>query len=101
LLRAAQDAVSYVDGLEIVAFMSDRKTQHAVVMCLMIIGEVVARLLDLPPETDDQFAALPLTKMRGMRNRIAHGYYTINLDVVWSTVTLELPPLIQMLQAHK
>lgn len=37
--------------------------------------------------------------MRGMRNRIAHGYFDINLDVVWSTVKTALPELLKQLPA--
>lgn len=37
--------------------------------------------------------------MRGMRNRIAHGYFDINLDVVWDTVQLALPGLLEQLRA--
>jgi uncharacterized protein with HEPN domain len=38
-------------------------------------------------------------EMRGMRNRIAHGYYDINLDVVWETVSAALPELVEELRA--
>ena len=41
----------------------------------------------------------PWRSMRGIRNRIAHGYFDINLDVVWETVQLALPELIVQLDA--
>lgn len=37
--------------------------------------------------------------MKGMRNRIAHGYFDINLDVVWETVRTALPDLLQRVSA--
>jgi uncharacterized protein with HEPN domain len=42
---------------------------------------------------------LPWRNIRGMRNRIAHGYFDINLDVVWDTVQTALPGLLMQLQA--
>ena len=42
-------------------------------------------------------AEIPWRAMRGMRNRIAHGYFDINLDVVWDTVQTALPQLLAQL----
>ena len=42
-------------------------------------------------------AQVPWRNMRGMRNRIAHGYFDINLDVVWDTVQTALPELLKQL----
>ncbi len=36
--------------------------------------------------------------MMGMRNRLIHGYYDINLDIIWETVTKDLPPLVSQLE---
>lgn len=44
-------------------------------------------------------AQVPWRSMRGMRNRIAHRYFDINLDVVWSTVQTALPQLLEQLPA--
>ena len=42
---------------------------------------------------------VPWRSMKGMRNRIAHGYFDINLDIVWDTVRTALPPLVERLTA--
>jgi len=42
---------------------------------------------------------IPWRNMRGMRNRIAHGYFEINLDIVWDTVQTALPELLKQLPA--
>lgn len=44
---------------------------------------------------------VPWRSMRGMRNRIAHGYFDINLDVVWDTVQTALPDLLKHLSAAR
>ena len=45
----------------------------------------------------EKHASVPWRNMRGMRNRIAHGYFDINLDVVWDTVQTALPELLKQL----
>ena len=47
----------------------------------------------------EKHAQVPWRSMRGMRNRIAHGYFDINLDLVWDTVQSALPDLLQLLPA--
>jgi uncharacterized protein with HEPN domain len=84
--QAATNALSFVEGLSKDEFIRDKRTQHAVVMSLIIIGEIAAKVMDRHAEFAVQFPQVPWRNMRGMRNRIAHGYFDINLDVVWDTV---------------
>jgi uncharacterized protein with HEPN domain len=95
--QAAEDALVYVDGYAKEDFLGDKRTQQAVVMNLMIIGESTARILEFHPEFAALHPGLPWRGMRGMRNRIAHGYFEINLDVVWDTVRSALPELLEAL----
>jgi uncharacterized protein with HEPN domain len=95
--EAASDARSFVEGLSKEAFFTDKRTQQAVVMSLIVIGEAATKLMDRYPEFTAQHADVPWQSMRGMRNRIAHGYFDINLDVVWETVQTALPALQELL----
>ena len=97
--QAAADACSFVDGVSKADFLLDRRTQQAVIMSLIIIGEAVAKLMDGYGEFTQRHNHIPWRSMRGMRNRIAHGYFEIDLDVVWETVQLALPELIVQLDA--
>lgn len=97
--QAAADACSFVEGLSKADFLADRRTQQAVIMSLIIIGEAVAKLMDGHGEFTQRHNQIPWRSMRGMRNRVAHGYFDINLDVVWETVQLALPELIVQLDA--
>jgi uncharacterized protein with HEPN domain len=92
--NSAQLALTFVDGMNKVEFLQDQKTQHAVVMALLNIGECSRRILDGFPETAVRFDSIPWHSMRGMRHRIAHGYSEINQDLVWETVTKDLQELI-------
>jgi uncharacterized protein with HEPN domain len=87
--QAAANACSFVEGVSKADFLSDRRTQQAVIMSLIIIGEAVAKLMD----GHGEFTRDTIT-FRG-----AAGYFEIDLDVVWETVQLALPELIVQLDA--
>jgi uncharacterized protein with HEPN domain len=61
-------------------FLGDRRTQRAVVMSLVIVGEAATKAMDHYPDFTAAHPQVPWRSMRGMRNRIAHGYFDINLD---------------------
>ena len=94
MVEAAGQAVTYVEGLSKEDIRTDKRTQQAVILNLIILGEAATKLMDRYPEVAAANAAIPWQSMRGMRNRIAHGYYDINLDVVWATVSVALPDLV-------
>jgi uncharacterized protein with HEPN domain len=97
--QAATDACAFVEGMGKADFLKDKRTQQAVIMSLIIIGEAATKVMDGYAEfTQAQaHAQVPWRSMRGMRNRIAHGYFDINLDVVWETVQTALPELLKQL----
>lgn len=95
--QAATDACDFVEGLTKEDFLEDKRTQQAVVMSLIIIGEAVTKVMDDYAEFAQAHGQVPWRNMRGMRNRIAHGYFDINLDVVWDTVQAALPELLKQL----
>ncbi|MGY2442116.1 HepT-like ribonuclease domain-containing protein [Pseudomonas sp. SDO52101_S400] len=95
--QAAGDALIFVEGLNKDEFVEDKRTQQAVIMSLVIIGEAATKIMDRFPEFAAQNNQVPWRSMRGMRNRIAHGYFDINLDVVWDTVQSALPELLKVL----
>lgn len=68
-------------------------------MSLVIVGEAASKLMDQYPDFTTAHPQVPWRSMRGMRNRIAHGYFDINLEVVWDTVQTALPELLQQLPA--
>jgi uncharacterized protein with HEPN domain len=93
MLEAAALAQTYVDGMSKADFLHDKKTQQAVILNIMVIGEAATKLVDEYPEFTSRFPQVQWKSMRGMRNRLAHGYFDINLDVVWETVKQALPEL--------
>lgn len=95
--QAATDACSFVEGLSKMDFLADKRTQQAVILSLIVIGEAATKIMDQYAEFAGQHPQVPWRSMRGMRNRIAHGYFDINLDVVWDTVQTALPELLEQL----
>ena len=101
MLEASQQACTYVEGLDKDEFLSDKKTHQAVILNIVVIGEAATKLVNDYPDFTEQHGQVPWKSMRGMRNRIAHGYFDINLDIVWDTVNAALPQLIEQLTAIK
>lgn len=97
--QAAADACGFVDGLSKDDFLADKRTQQAVIMSLIIIGEAATRVMDGYAAFTQVHAGVPWRSMRNMRNRMAHGYFDINLDVVWETALEWLPALQKQLPA--
>jgi len=72
------------------AFLTDLKTQSAVVRQLEIIGEAVK---NLSAELVASETGVPWRLIAGTRDRLIHGYFKVDLDAVWSMVEQDLPPL--------
>jgi uncharacterized protein with HEPN domain len=98
--QAATDACAFAEGLSKADFLEDKRTQRAVIMSLIIIGEAATKVMDSYAEFTLTHTQVPWRDMRGMRNRIAHGYFDINLDVVWDTVQTALPELLKQIPPY-
>ena len=87
---------AYTHGLDFERFAALSQAQHAVLFNFQIIGEAANRL-------DAGFRsanpAVPWSLMIGMRNVIVHGYFAVNLQIIWKTITDELPGLKAQLTA--
>jgi uncharacterized protein with HEPN domain len=99
--EAVRLAQSYAAGMNKEEFLRDRRTQQAIVLNLITLGEVAARLMSEHSDFADAHPDIPWRQMRGMRNRMAHGYFDINLEIVWETVHKSLPELARQLDATR
>jgi uncharacterized protein with HEPN domain len=95
--RAAADARGFVEGVAKDDFLDDKRTQQAVIMSLIIIGEAATKVMDGYAEFTQTHPEIPWRSIRNMRNRMAHGYFEIDLNVVWETVQEWLPELCDQL----
>jgi uncharacterized protein with HEPN domain len=100
ILDAMDKAEILVEGFTYEEFETDFRTNFAVVRALEILGEATKRL---PMSLREQYPAIPLQGMAGMRDRIIHGYDTVDLQIVWDVVEQDIPalrPRIQQILAH-
>ncbi|MDI7773976.1 DUF86 domain-containing protein [Asticcacaulis sp. EMRT-3] len=91
--EAIAQVATYIARMNYAAFVEDKRTQQAVIMNLIIIGEAATRLMADFPDFTHNHPDIPWRSMRGMRNRIAHGYFDIDLALVWETARTALPEL--------
>ena len=90
MLEAAQKIEKYTDGMSHEEFVSDEKTVDAVLRNLEILGEASKLITE---DVREHAPEIPWSEMAGMRDKLIHGYATIDLDIVWQTVTEEVPQL--------
>ena len=87
VLEAIEKIEKYVAGLSYKDFMEDSKTKDAVVRNLEIIGEAANQI---PKDIQQKYKEVPWSQIIGMRNRLIHGYFVVDYDIVWNIVKNEL-----------
>ena len=80
-------------------FLEDVKLQFAVIHAFEVLGEAAKRISDIPASAEPPLAALPLREVYAIRNRLIHGYDTLDLETVWEISTTDTPKLKQDLEA--
>lgn len=87
ILCAIDTIFSYVDGRDMEGFVADKKSYHAVIYNIMIIGEV-ANMLTF--EFMETHADLQWRQITNMRNFLIHGYHNVEEDLVWEAISVDL-----------
>jgi len=95
MLDAALEAVEFSKGATRKQLDTDRKLSLSLVRLLEVIGEAGQGISEGYKRSHPD---IPWQEMTGMRNRLIHGYFDIDLDIVWQTVTQDLPALISRLK---
>jgi uncharacterized protein with HEPN domain len=87
--------MAQTQGLEKATFLHDETLKRAFVRSLEIIGEAVKQL---PDEVKQRYSHLEWRAMAGMRDRLIHGYFGVDYDIVWDVVTNKIPELQQAVE---
>jgi uncharacterized protein with HEPN domain len=95
MLTHAREAVALLGDRSLSEFNADRTAQLALTRLVEIIGEAANRVT---PETRRKHPQIPWRQIVDTRNRLIHGYDVIDLDILWSTITADLPTLIELLE---
>jgi len=96
MLDHSREAVEMTRGRIRADLDRDRLLNLALVQLVEVIGEAASRL---PEEFRSRHPQVPWRQTVGMRNRLIHGYDTVNFDILWSIIQEDLPPLIEKLEA--
>lgn len=95
MLDAAKEALLFVEGRSREDLQNDRKLVLSLIKDLEILGEAASKVTD---DFRRQHRQIPWEIIVKTRHRLIHGYFDIDLDVVWETVTGELPKILTSLQ---
>lgn len=95
MLESAETAVKFIENKDRSALDNDEMLRFALARAIEIIGEAAT---NVSPEGKATCKDLPWTEIVGMRNRIVHAYFDVNLDILWATITKDLPTLILRLK---
>ena len=88
-------AEEFIRDMTFDEFKSDKKTVLSVTKCIEVVGEATKHI---PDQIRERYPESPWRDMAGIRDRLVHGYFKVDLSIVWTTVTIEFPELRSMLE---
>ena len=95
MLDAAEAVAEFVSGRQRSDLDRNRMLLFALVRAIEVLGEAASKV---SMETRSRLPEIPWPAIVGMRNRLIHGYFDVDPEIVWKTVTLEVPPLRDLLR---
>lgn len=95
IVNAMKKAETFIENMTYEEFVQDDKTVYAVVRAIEIIGEAVKQV---PDSMREKYSEIPWKSMAGMRDKLIHHYFGVNLKLVWNTVKQEIPEVKPVLQ---
>ena len=90
ILDAISDVEKFTEGISKEEFYESKEKQYAVLRALEIIGEAIK---NLSRELKAKHRVVPWKDIAGMRDKLIHGYFGVNMELVWETVKKDLPEL--------
>ena len=95
MIDASNEALFFIKNKTKDSVLHDRQLILALIRLLEIIGEASSKISS---DTKKVSEFIPWNQMSGMRNRLIHGYFDVNTNIIWETITHELPALISSLE---
>lgn len=96
MVEAAESAMQFIAGRQRTDLDEDRMLLFALVRAIEVISEAASKV---SADTQTTHTGIPWRAIIGMRNRLIHAYFEINTEIVWKTVTQEIPALLSQLRA--
>jgi uncharacterized protein with HEPN domain len=98
ILQAVDRINDYTEDMDEVGFLKNQMVQDAVIRNIEIIGEAARNIEKHHPEFANQHPDVPWEEVYLMRNRVSHGYFSVDLEVIWNTVQRDIPELEQQIR---
>jgi len=95
MIEAAEEAVGYCANISRESLEAEHLTTLGIIKCIEIVGEAASRV---SLQTRESVSEVPWELIVGMRNRLVHVYFDVDMDQVWTTVKVDLPDLIERLK---
>ena len=95
--REGRACLTFIEGVDREAYLTNDLVQHATAMAVIAIGQAVGDLQRSCPDFAAAHPEIPWREIVGMRNRIAHGYYALDFEVIWYTMQTSIPELLRAL----
>lgn len=95
IVRAIERIKRYTAEIGEAAFLKDELVQDAVIRNIEVIGEAARNIDRHHPKFAALHSDVPWQEIYLMRNRVAHGYFSVDLEIVWKTVKRDIPELEQ------
>lgn len=99
IAEAIERIQRYTSGLDEGGFVQNQLVQDAVIRNFEIIGEASRNIERRHPDFANAHPELPLAFAYEMRNALAHGYFKVDLSIVWKTIEEDLPRLLRLVSA--
>jgi len=95
ILASINETIEFTGDMTFDEFSSDKKTINAVIRSLEVLGEASRKI---PDDLKAESPEVPWKRMTGMRNKLIHEYFGVDLEIVWAVIKEELPPLFHHLE---
>ena len=90
IVTSMEDIRGFTAGMDFERFSADKKTVNAVLRSLEVMGEAAKKI---PDDVRRRHQEVPWKHIAGMRDKLIHEYFGVDLEIVWGVVQQELPPL--------
>jgi uncharacterized protein with HEPN domain len=97
MIEAAEAAIRFTAGRDRASLDADQMLRFAIVRAVEVVGEAAARV---SAAAQAESPSIPWREIIAMRNRLVHAYFDINTDILWTTVTEEIPAILSILRAE-
>ena len=95
LIQSCEDILSFTEGMSYSDFVSDKKTVNAVIRSLEVIGEATK---NLPESFRSNYPDVSWKQMAGMRDKLIHNYFGIDIQMVWQAVEKHIPHILALIR---